>query len=124
MKLTAMATAAVLGLVTVAAPTMADDVDHYAAKPSETLEEAVKNFSEYNERLADILAKDELSADDLEGIHQLTYTLEVALAKINEEMADLPETLERLHLASEAPNAAEAQGVGKVYLETAQTVVK
>lgn len=99
-------------------------VDHYEAKPSETLEQAVTNFAEYNAKLAEVLKKDKLSGDDLEQIHQLTYTLEVALAKINDEMAALPPILERLHLSSEAHNEAEARGVGKVYLETAQTVVK
>ncbi len=125
MKLTAIAIAAVLGFAAFAGPATADEgVDHYEAKPSETLEQAVKNFSEYNQRLAEILKQDELTVDDLERIHQLTYTLEVALAKINEEMGDLPTTLERLHLSSEAHNAAEARGVGEVYLEIAQTVVK
>lgn len=123
MKLTAIVAAAALGLAVVSGPATADEVDHYRAKPSETLEEAVKNFSEYNRKLAEVLNKDELTVDELERIHQLTYTLEVALAKINEEMAALPATLERLHLASEAHNAAEARGVGKVYLEIGQTVV-
>jgi len=123
MKLIAVAAAAALGLAASIAPVTADEVDHYKAKPSETLEQAVKNFTEYNQRLAKILEKDDLTIDDMERIHQLTYTLEVALAKINEEMSGLPATLERLHLSSEAHNTAEARGVGDVYLEIAQTVV-
>jgi len=123
MNLKAIIMGALAGLAVAAGPAFADEVDHYQAKPSETLEQAVQNFSEYNQRLNDILQKDELSVDDMERIHQLTYTLEVALAKINEEMAGLPATLERLHLSSEAHNQAEARGVGDVYLETAQTVV-
>jgi small-conductance mechanosensitive channel len=124
MKIAALAAAAAFGLAAFAGPANADEVDHYEAKPSETLEQAVENFTEYNQRLAEIMAKDELTGDDMERIHQLTYTLEVALAKINEEMAALPETLERLHLSSEAHNQADARGAGEVYLETAQTVVK
>ncbi len=125
MKLTAFLVATAIGGAALVAPVQADErVTHYEAKPSETLDEAVTNFSEYNRLLADVLKKEQLSVDDLEQIHQLTYTLEIALAKINEEMAGLPETLERLHLSSEAHNADEARGVGETYLETAQKVVK
>jgi DNA repair exonuclease SbcCD ATPase subunit len=124
MRIAALAAAAAFGVASFAGPATAHEVDHYEAKPSETLEQAVENFTEYNQRLAEIMAKDELTGDDMERIHQLTYTLEVALAKINEEMAALPETLERLHLSSEAHNETEARGAGKTYLETAQTVMK
>lgn len=124
MRLATGLAAFVIGAGVFTGAAVADErVEHYEAKPSKTLEEAVTNFSEYNERLAEILEKDELSIDDLERIHQLTYTLEVALAKINENMNALPATLERLHLSSEAHNADEARGVGSVYLETAQSVI-
>lgn len=56
--------------------------DHFKGKPSETLEQAVANFSEYNGKLADLLAKDALSPQDLHQVHELTYTLENALEKI------------------------------------------
>jgi len=49
--------------------------------------------------------------------------IEVALARINESLSGLAATLERMHLATEAHNAAEVRGVGKVYLETARAVV-
>jgi len=113
----------ILALGGALAVTAQEAVDHYEAKPSETLEEAVANFSEYNGLLADVLAKEELTGSDMERVHELTYTLEVALAKINATMEDLPATLESLHLASEAHNPAEVRGVGGAYLEVAQTVV-
>jgi len=56
-------------------------------------------------------------------VHELTYTIEIALAKINEHFSDLTVTLENLHLASEDHDAAKTRGIGKVYLETAETVV-
>ncbi len=111
---------AVFGL----APAVAtEEIDHYEAKPSRTLEEAVANFIEYNAKLAAIMAREDLTVADMEEIHQLTYTLEVALAKINDVMQALPVTLEELHLASESHNVAKVRGVGSVYLENAQTAV-
>lgn len=125
MKLTAVLACLLVSLVTLANPLSSDErTEHYEAKPSATLAEAVKNFSEYNGMLAEILKKDKLEASDLERIHELTYTLEIALAKINKSMSALPETLETLHLASEKHNESQARGVGEVYLEIAQTVVK
>jgi len=123
MKRFALATmtgAMMLGFATAAT---ADEVQHYAPKQSETLEEAVANFAEYNGLVRQVLAKDDLTVADMERIHELTYTLEIALAKINEHFSDLPVTLENLHLASEDHDAAKMRGIADVYLETAETVV-
>jgi len=119
----ALALACLLGLAAGQAAASGDDVTHYPAKPSETLAEAVANFSEYNRLLVDLLATPELSDTDLERIHQLTYTLEAALEKINAAMGPLPEKLERLHLASEGQERSRVPGLARSYLETAQTVV-
>lgn len=59
-----------------------DRPDHFKGVPSETLEAAVGNFSEYNKKLAEILAKDELTPEDMVHVHELTYTLENALEKL------------------------------------------
>lgn len=130
MPLTRLAALALAGVV-LAAPALAQDQDqedgqdfeHYDAVPSETLEDAVKNFTEYNARLAEVMGKEDLTDADMERIHELTYTLEEALAKIAETVEGLPVTLENLHLASEARDVAKVRGVGQVYLEDAQAIV-
>lgn len=99
-------------------------VDHFEGEPAETLEQAVANFSEYNARLADLMAQDELSAADLAMIHELTYTLENALGKINTELTDLSDTLEALHLATEALDARAARAHGREYLGAAAQVIE
>ena len=108
------------GLVcALAAPLAADDIDHYAAEPSETFSEAVANFNDYNARIADVLEKDELSVADMEEIHQYTYTIELALAKMNETLAELPATLEEVHLASEDGDPADLRALAETYMQTA-----
>jgi len=119
-----LATMLVAAPLAASAATADERVEHYAAKPSETIEAAVKNFSEYNKRLVAILEKDKLTQADMEKVHELTYTLEVALAKINEEMSSIVPTLEEVHLSSEEYNEAKLRGVAEVYLEVARTVVK
>jgi gas vesicle protein len=117
------AVAAIVAMGT--APAIGDEerVDHYRGLPAETLEEAVTNFSEYNTRLAAVLDKPELTAEDLESVHEITYTLENALEKINAEMDELAETLEALHLASETDDPEGTKSHGADYLETARTII-
>jgi HPt (histidine-containing phosphotransfer) domain-containing protein len=93
------------------------------AQPSRNLAEAVKNFSEYNSRLEQAMAQGP-TPESLAQIHELTYTLKDALEKINEEMDGLTDTLEEIHIASEAQNAAEVKRYGNEYLETARKVIK
>lgn len=96
------------------------DVEHYAAQPSETLEDAIENFVTYNRKMEKVLARDPLTVQDMEEVHQLTYTIEVALAKINEELGALPVVLEEVHLSSEGDNPARLRGVAEAYLEKAR----
>ena len=115
--LKSLAAAAALGLSATALA--ADDVQHYNMVESETLEAALTNFVEYNAKVRDVLAKENLSVADMEEIHEHTYTIEAALAKINAEMGALPETLEALHLASEDHVEAEVRSLAETYFETA-----
>ena len=108
-----------------AAPAMADDrPGHFEGRPAESLEQAVANFSEYNARLAEILEKSELSAEDLHAVHRITYTLENALYRIEEEMEEIEETLEEVHVASENADAATVHSSGRRYLKASRQIIK
>ncbi|HKK87071.1 MAG TPA: DUF6746 family protein, partial [Roseovarius sp.] len=47
----------------------ASDVDHYEGEPSETLEQAVENFTTYNVKLTEVLERDTLSMADIQEVH-------------------------------------------------------
>ncbi len=114
----------VLGLLIAAGTVQADErVDHFEGLPAETLTEAVENFAEYNDRLEAVLNRGELSPADLAEVHELTYTLENALEKINTEFTALADTLEEVHLASESSDPDTVATRGRAYLGTARTVV-
>ncbi|MAP32579.1 hypothetical protein JF541_11800 [Marinobacter hydrocarbonoclasticus] len=105
-------------------PAFADDeYDHYKGEPSKTLEQAVANFSEYNNRLEQVLAGD-LTPEAMNEVHQLTYTLENALGKLDHELEDIAERLEKVHKASEhaAPDTVKEQGA--VYLEKSRSIIR
>ncbi|MFA5632348.1 MAG: DUF6746 family protein [Porticoccaceae bacterium] len=101
-----------------------DRPDHFHGKSADTLEAAVANFSEYNEKLAALLAKDDLEPVDMAQVHELTYTLENALEKISEELDELADTLEEVHVASEKLDAEVVKTQGQKYLETARKIVQ
>ncbi len=103
-------------------PTQADDrLDHYQGKPADTLEQAVANFVEGNRELRQLL-EGEVSNADLARVHELSYTLENALGKMNEEMKVLAVLLEQVHLASETAKAETVQGSGRAYFELVDTL--
>ncbi|SFC02116.1 hypothetical protein SAMN05660443_1174 [Marinospirillum celere] len=97
--------------------------DHFKGLPADTLQEAVANFSEYNKKLEAMLDKG-FSRRDLGEVHRLTYTLENALEKIHEEVTQLVDTLEDLHLASEGADPETVRQKAVIYLEPAQTLIK
>lgn len=118
---------ALAGLMTTASLAMAEGqqrVDHFEAKSSETLVEAVANFAQYNEKLAAILESEELSDEDMGNIHQLSYTLEEALAKIHTELAAVADTLEEVHIGSESGDHEGVKANGEAYLKTSWTVIR
>ncbi len=103
-------------------PLVADDsVDHYAGKPSETLAEAVKNFTEGNARLRELLSG-EVTNQDMADIHEVSYTLENAVAKLQRELNVLAVVLEDVHLASESFNQNTVSASGKAYMDIADTL--
>lgn len=100
----------------------ASEVDHYSGKEAKNLEQAMTNLREYNQRLADLLAKDELSNDDLATIHRLSYTLENALARIDTDLDTMAEVLETVHLASERGETDKVRGRGEPFVEYTRTL--
>jgi hypothetical protein len=108
-----------------AAVTMAGEKSgHFKGKPAETLEQAVSNFSEYNQKLSSILNQDNLSPQDMQQVHELTYTLENALGKINATMTELAETLEAVHVSSETGDTEGTKTEGLRYLDTANQIIQ
>lgn len=97
---------------------------HAKGEPAETLQQAVTNLSDYNHKLDELLAKDQLSPMDMHEVHMLTYTLENALQKIQADLVETAEVLEEVHIASETGKPEVVKTKGQIYLETTRTLVK
>lgn len=97
-----------------------DGRPHFSGKESASLEEAMDNFNAANDELEAYLEHDSIERADLAHVHELTYTLENALAKIQEELGALAVTLEEVHLASEKGDADTVLKSGRKYLSIAE----
>lgn len=95
---------------------------HFQPQPAETLSQAIMNLNKYNAELQ-ALVQGELSANDMAKVHELTYTLEVALAKLNKELDTAANALEAVHLGSESMNQARVKSFGEAYLERVNHVL-
>lgn len=89
-------------------------IDHYSGEPADSMPQALDNLAGYNAKLQALLAEDEV---DLHTVHELTYTLENALQRVQADLADAAEALEEVHLASEAADADTVKARGADYLE-------
>ena len=98
--------------------------EHFKGQPAKNLDQALFNLANFNAKLEDIMAKDELTPNDMATIHQLSYTLENALQRLDEEVDTMQEVLEEVHLASESMDYETVQKQGKVYLESTGKIVK
>lgn len=107
----------------IASPAMASDPEHFKGEPSDTLEQAVANFSEYNGKLEQVLA-DELTPEAMNEVHRLTYTLETALEKLEDELDELKDTLETVHKASERADADTVRSAGERYLTSSRKIIE
>ena len=114
------ALAAVLAL-SFAAGAQDQRISHYSGEPADSMPQALANLAEYNARLQALLAEDEV---DLHTVHELTYTLENALQRIQADLADAAEALEAVHLASEAADAETVKTRGRDYLEVTRPLVE
>ena len=97
-------------------------VQHYKAEPAPNLKAAVENLREYNRKLEQHLDQD-MTVENMEKIHQLSYTLENALKRMDKDLANIASVLEGMHLASEARNQDKVEGNAETYLENMNMIL-
>lgn len=89
-------------------------VEHYEAKEFSTVEEALAALISTSSTMASITAQEDLDGTGIEQIHQISYTTENAVAKLNAGKS-LADALEGVHLASEEHDVADLKNKFIVY---------
>jgi len=91
--------------------------DHFPSLEAADMKTAFCNIKSYNQTLASITAKETLSAEDMVKVHELTYTLENAIMRLQADLNQAAIDLEEVHQASERLEQSTIQTSGKRYLD-------
>lgn len=103
---------------------LADErIQHAKGLPADTLAQAVSNLNSHNAQLAELLQQP-LTPQRMDEAHLLSYTLENALQRINAELAEIAESLEAMHIASESNDPHTVKHQGQAYLDGIQPLVR
>jgi hypothetical protein len=57
-------------------------------------------------------------------VHELTYTLENAIARMQEELEQIAEKLEEVHVASEQQDGVKVRALTPAYLDAARPLMQ
>lgn len=98
--------------------------EHFQPIPSDTLEQAVTNLQSHNAHLQRLLDQPSLSDEDMVKVHELTYTLELALERLTEVLGSTADVLEEVHLGSETMDRNRVRDNGERYLEVMTTLLQ
>lgn len=98
--------------------------EHYQALPAESIEQAVSNLTSYNQELDALIRQNELSNEDMVKIHELTYTLENALQRLQAELEGAAEVLEEVHLGSETMDSNRVLDNARRYLQSMNEILQ
>lgn len=89
--------------------------NHFPSLDAPDLKTALCNLKSYNDKLLAITKHESLSAVDMVKVHELTYTLENALVKMQSDLAIMAADLEEVHLASEKLDQDSLKQYNKKY---------
>lgn len=98
----------------------ATNVDHFKGQPSADLKSAICNLQKFDKKLKEVTKQTPITASDMAKIHQLTYTLEVALQKVQQELQTAAVELEKVHKGSESMDNLQVKTAAEKYLNITQ----
>ena len=110
-------------MLTAAGLAQASDVEHHEGKPSNTVAEAWQNLEAGNAELRELI-DGELTPIDMAEVHEISYTLENALARLAEAQETIAFHLEEVHLASERNDTDTVRSDGASYLEAVDALMR
>lgn len=112
-------------LLFVVAPIQAEEnYQHFPALAAPDTHVALCNLRAFNEKLNAILSKEELTPEDMVKVHELTYTLENALMRLQKDLETAAADLEEVHLASERLDSDTIKNRGDAYLSATGLILE
>lgn len=75
--------------------------EHFEGEAAADIAEARANLAAANAELRELLSQDELSSADMARVHEISYTMENAIQRVQTDLEEAAVALEEVHLASE-----------------------
>ncbi|NMP17325.1 DUF6746 family protein [Thalassotalea sp. Y01] len=104
--------------------TMAEQkYQHFDSLDAPNTEVALCNLQQFNAKLAALTNKQQLTAEEMVKVHELTYTLENAVIRLQKDLDNIAVELEKVHLASESLDQKTIQESGDKYLNATNLII-
>lgn len=117
MKKTLLSAVSSLLLLTTASINADEDYSHFPSLKAPNAQVALCNMMKFNQKLNTIANKPKLSPEDMVKVHELTYTLENAVIRLQKELNTIAVDLEKVHKASETLDDKTVKNSGAAYLK-------
>ena len=96
---------------------------HFPSLESADTASALCNLEVFNKKLQTLIKKDKLTPEDMVKVHELTYTLENAVIRLQKDLKTVAVDLENVHLASERLDKDTIKDSGKGYLDATNAIL-
>jgi hypothetical protein len=100
------------------------NANHFPSVASPTVTAAKCNLAKYNAILTKLINQPELSITDMLSVHELTYTLEQTIERLQVSLEDVAEEVEKVHKASEHLDPNVIASSGQLYQEKLQAILQ
>ena len=94
-----------------------DDDAHFKAIVSTDIASALCNLKTYNAELQQVTREKDVDTMGMLKVHELTYTLENALQKIQAELTTIAADLEEVHQSSESHDQTKVKTYTEKYMK-------
>lgn len=117
-------TALVATLLCASTITQADEkYRHFPSLTAENTTVALCNLATFNQKLQAIVNKKQLTPEDMVKVHELTYTLENAVIRLQKDLDTIAVDLEKVHKASEVLAEKTIKKSGGEYLSATNDIL-
>lgn len=94
-----------------------ENYSHFPSLESPNTSVALCNLTKFNQKLQDIVNSEAITPEDMVKVHELTYTLENAVMRLQKDLETIAVDLEKVHKASERLDNDTIKNSGKEYLD-------
>jgi hypothetical protein len=113
-----------IGAVICSSVQTGENYDHFPSLEAPNTAVALCNLSTFNAKLVAITQQASISTEDMVKVHELTYTLENAVLRLQKDLDAIAIELENVHKASEQLDASTIKQSGTIYIEAMQKILE